>query len=229
VGTGTLYLNGTNTYTGTTVVTSGTLGGTGTYAGSVTVSATGAIAPGSSIGTMTIASNLSLAGITVMEINRTNLPNADLLDADGAVTYGGTLTVVNTGDALQGGDTFNLFDGLSFGGTFAATNLPALTGALTWDLSQLAVNGTITVVAPVTTPATIVDITYGPGGTNVQLSGTNGQPSATYRVFTEIDMTVPYTNWLPIATNTFDGSGNFIINFPVTPGDNRRFYYIRFP
>ncbi|MBI3881475.1 MAG: autotransporter-associated beta strand repeat-containing protein, partial [Verrucomicrobia bacterium] len=229
-GAGRLALNATNTYTGTTVVSNGTLGGTGSYAGSVSVAAAGTIAPGNSIGTLTLASNLTLAGGTVMEINRTNAQTADLLAAGGAVTYGGTLTVSNLGPDLVSGDTFNLFDGASFAGTFSATNLPALTNGMTWDTSQLVVNGTITVVTPpppVTTPAVIYTVVY--GGSTVQLVGTGGPANALYRVMSETNMIIPYTNWVPVITNNFDAFGSFDTTFPVTPADLRRFYIIIFP
>ena len=49
-GTGTLYLNGTNTYLGLTTVSEGTLGGTGTVTGSISVANGATLAPGVAAG-----------------------------------------------------------------------------------------------------------------------------------------------------------------------------------
>jgi uncharacterized repeat protein (TIGR01451 family) len=59
------------------------------------------------------------------------------------------LIVTNIGAPLQAGDVFTNFSASAFSGSFTSTNLPTLTGSLTWDTSQLNVNGTIKVVAPV--------------------------------------------------------------------------------
>ncbi|HEX5220725.1 MAG TPA: autotransporter-associated beta strand repeat-containing protein, partial [Verrucomicrobiae bacterium] len=145
-GSGTMQLNGANNQASSTLVSGGTLlvngqldggpvtvnggatlGGAGTIVGSVSLQGGSTLAPGNNgIGTLTLNSAPSLAGtaVTVMEINRTNAQNADLLVAP-AIPFNGTLTVVNTGPPLQVGDTFNLFDG-TLSGAFSVTNLPAL-------------------------------------------------------------------------------------------------------
>ncbi len=143
--------------------TNQTLSGNGTVQGNL--AALGTVSPGTSVGTLTITTNLSLAGLTVMELNRTNLQNADLIAA-ATVTFGGTLTVTNIGDTLVAGDTFNLFDG-SISGTFAATNLPALSSTnLYWDVSQFQSLGIIAVasaVVPANTNALLSSLSIAPG------------------------------------------------------------------
>ncbi len=85
--------------TGGFVLQSGqTLMGEGTVVGNVT--ANGTVSPGASIGKLTFANNLVLAGTTLMEIDRTNLPNADLL-VSASTTFGGALVVTNIGEELQ--------------------------------------------------------------------------------------------------------------------------------
>ena len=74
------------------------------------------------------------------------------------VTFGGTLTVTDLGNSLALGKTFTLFQiaGGAYSGGFASFNLPALPANLSWDLSQLPVNGSIFVTnaagAPVFSP-----------------------------------------------------------------------------
>ena len=70
-----------------------------------------------------------------------------------SVTYGGTLTLIATGDAFANGDSFVLFPNAgSYHGAFDAYNLPPLAAGLSWDVSQLTANGSISVgnaIAPV--------------------------------------------------------------------------------
>ena len=92
-------------------VSGGTLAGNGTINAPVTVQAAGTFAPGNSPGTLTINNNLTLQGVTVMEVAR----NGGTLAHDQATvgmtcTYGGTLVVTNVGSSpLQPGDSFQLF------------------------------------------------------------------------------------------------------------------------
>ena len=148
LGAGTLNLTGDSTYTGLTVVSNGTLGGTGSLQSPTLVETGGALAPGNAgIGTLTINNTLTLAGTTVMEINRTNAQNADLVAGVTTLTAGGTLVVTNVGEPLQLWDTFNLFDAATFAGGFAGLVLPDLpTSEWKWKTNNLMVNGTVSVV-----------------------------------------------------------------------------------
>ena len=189
---GTVQANGILNGGTVTVNATGALGGSGNNLGPVVVTG-GSVAPGNSgIGTLTLGSTLSLdpASTMVMEINRTNAQNADLLVAS-AIPFNGTLTVVNTGPALQVGDTFNLFDG-SISGAFTATNLPAfaLTPNYTWDTSLLQSQGIIKVTTnslPLL-PLLITHITVLP--TNVELTW-NSYPS----LFYSIEYSTNLFNW----------------------------------
>ena len=167
VGPGTLVLSGNNTYSGNTLVSGGTLqydgaltanggivtvaaggrlSGNGTLNRPVDVQAGGTVSPGASIGILTISSELTLGGTTVMEIDKDGHTN-DMVRGLTKVTYGGVLTVVNLGGTLEIGDSFKLFDSASYEGSFATLQLPSLPQGLVWDVSQLAVSGTISVVA----------------------------------------------------------------------------------
>jgi len=160
-------INATVTVAGTTTVNAGaTLSGTGILNGATAVN--GTVAPGPTIGTLTLGSNPSLNGTTVMEINRTASPNADLLTISGdPLTYSGTLTVNNLGPALAAGDTFQLFNASGYSGTFGTVTLPTLGANLAWN-NTLASNGAISVISTLPTGAPSISASL--GGINLTLS-----------------------------------------------------------
>src|SRR5207247_2866553 len=126
------------------VASGATLGGNGTINGPVTVASGGTLAPGTSIGTLTLGSSPSLGGTLSMEINRSAVPNADKLNVLAPLTYGGTLTILNVGSGLTGGEVFDLFDATSFSGSFATiSTLPTIPAGDNWYLGDLNVNGQI--------------------------------------------------------------------------------------
>lgn len=225
-GSGALYLNGVNTYTGPTTVSAGTLGGTGIiFSSPVTVAAAGNLAPGTSIGVLTINNNLTLNGTTTMEITKDGgFTSSDLAFVGGNLTYGGTLTVVLTGtNVLAVNDTFNLFDWTTRSGSFTATNLPA---NYTWDLSQLNVDGSIRVAA-VLIPPTVNPPTT--SGGNLILTGTGGNPGGSYTWLTSTNVTAPIANWTTNVVGTFDGTGAFSNGIPINSAEAARFFRLRTP
>jgi len=157
-------MTGANTYGGQTTVSAGTLGLSGSIANSVRVDSGGTLSRGTtSIGAITINSTLTLnAGGTVfLKLNKNGgTLTSDEVQGLTGVTYGGTLHVTNTtSDAslLASGDTLQLFpNGIGYTASFASFILPALPAGLTWDDSQLAVDGTLRVAVgtPVTTAPT---------------------------------------------------------------------------
>ncbi len=207
-GAGTLVLSGTSTYTGTTSVNAGTLlvtgslatasgstvnvaanatlGGTGTVNRNTTLAANSILAPGgSAIGTLSINGSLSMSGKTVCQIDKTNsaptpLTQDKLFFTTGTLTYGGALEVTATGDTLALGDSFKLFDALSYAGGFTAFTMPPLSAGLSWDLSNLTADGTVTVVNFVGTPV------FSPAA-----GGYQGTPSVT--ISSDSGATIYYT------------------------------------
>ncbi len=199
------------------------LKGNGAVAGNVT--ANGTVSPGVSIGTITFSNQLTLAGTTLMEISRTNTPlNADSIIA-ATIVRGGTLTVTNVGDPLQSGDTFNLLHG-TLSGAFAATNLPALTGGLSWDLSKFGSLGIIKVASTVVSQPYLTSVAF--SGGNLVISGTNGSPGQQFEVLSSTNVATPLSSWTSLTTNTFT-AGNFNVTNTVNPADALRFYIIRVP
>ncbi|TAL04862.1 MAG: glycosyl hydrolase family protein [Verrucomicrobia bacterium] len=161
-GSGTLTLAGTNVYSGITAVTNGTLrvngvigtntvtlvnatlSGNGVIRGPVTLIDSSVLSPGNSVGVLTVSNSVTLAGTTLMELNRGGSPNCDRLVTT-SITYAGALVVTNVGALLQTGDTFDLFDWTGArSGTFSTVTLPA---GYTWNTNNLTVDGTISVTA----------------------------------------------------------------------------------
>ncbi len=185
------------------VVSGQTLKGAGIIRGKLINALAGStIAPGvaGAIGSLTVTNNnatntpiLTLSGTVNMDINRASAVNSDrIINSNGTNVFGGTLNVNNLGADLQAGDTFTLFTGITNTGAFTTVNLPALTGTLTWN-NTLALNGKISVAAPVTLPTVPPAITnFGLSfGTNVVVSGTNGQAGATYYLLATTNVANP--------------------------------------
>jgi Bacterial Ig domain len=93
--------------------------------------------------------------------------------SSGTLSFGGTLTVTNTGATLTGGEVFDLLDAGAFSGSFTVTNLPTLGGGLNWYAGNLGVNGTLTVNRAPTAGNTTSNCTPGLS-TIVQITGAGG-------------------------------------------------------
>jgi autotransporter-associated beta strand protein len=161
-------LDGTAISGGIAVGASQTLLGRGSVRGATTIN--GTFKPGSSdtdIKTFSFNNNLTLAGTTVMELNKDLVGQTnDLATGITTLQYGGTLTVNNVGATpLAIGDSFKLFSAADHTGSFALTNLPVLAeGVWSWNPA----NGTLSVVSSV--PSTPTNITYSFSGSTLELT-----------------------------------------------------------
>lgn len=226
---GRVYFNGTNTHSGDTTVTNGTVGGLGVIGGNLLMLG-GTNSPGSqdvSVGTLKVNGTATLAGTTRLELAPGENPNCDQLDVTGALTFGGTLQVALAAGAAapQAGDVYQLFN-KGGGGAFAVVTLPNLTGNLSWKTNELASLGRISVEGGMNPPTIVAPIiTDG----NLILAGTAGTANGSYVILTSTNVAAPLAEWITNSTGTFSDAGAFSNAIPVTPGEPQRYFRIKQP
>jgi rhamnogalacturonan endolyase len=244
---GTLTLAAANSYSGNTTVVGGwlqvngslasgsvvtigaggVLAGTGVINGPATVQNGGLLAPGGSlnpVGTLTFGNYLTLtSGSTnVFDISQSPLTNA-VVATYGALTCGGTVIVTNSsGLALATGDSFRLFNAASYSGGFTNVQLPALAAGLVWNTNALNSAGTISIVA-LTAPA-IADVQI--VGGNLLISGSGGFSNWPFYVLASTNLSAA-AQWMPVSTNYFDFSGNFLVTNAIDPNAPQIFYRLQ--
>jgi fibronectin-binding autotransporter adhesin len=123
-GEGTLLLNGTNTYTGPTIVSQGTLAGTGTVE-KITVEFEATLDPGEyGSGLLTVNDSVEFSGGTLaMQLSGTTRGSSyDALDVGGSLSLGGAALVLDFAGGFQSSilfsDVFVLADSFSLSGDF---------------------------------------------------------------------------------------------------------------
>jgi hypothetical protein len=151
-----------------------------------------------------VTSNLTFTGTNDL-INVTQFPTITNLPA--------TLTLIQQlGGPIVGAD-------------FVLGPLPlGYTGTLQMSSNGAAVQLKLTAV-PIAQPkgATITSFTLEPATASLVISGANGVANATYYVLVSTNLPV----WMPLATNTFDSSGNFSVTVPYSAKVQDSFYLIK--
>lgn len=216
-GSGTLVLDGANTYIGATVVSSGTLAGGGTVAGALTNNAT--LAPGDSgNGSLTVSGNLTLnAGSTnVFAANGTTSANASVV-AGGNVNYGGVLLISPAG-TFTAGQQFQLFSGT---GATNASNFASLQGSPGSGLGFAFTNGVLSVVTA--GPSGPARITSSSSGSMLSLAWPAGQ-GWRLQMQTNSLATGLGTNWSYVSDGSISST-----NITVDPNRPTVFYRLIYP
>jgi fibronectin-binding autotransporter adhesin len=229
IGNGSLWLNGANTYTGTTLVSQGTLGGNGVISGPVSLAAGSTLAPGAAnvIGTLTISNDLTLnVGSTVsVQVNGDNATSSSVAGLAN-VTYGGVLIVTNLGEnQLAGGETFQLFNAAgTAAGNFSSIIIQPTTGATNAVFNPA--TGVLTINGNSSIPTTPTNLIFTIAGGNVNLSWPGNYLGWSLQVQTNS----LGTNWI-IGTNwiTIPGSeGVTVMNFPIDTTVGAVFYRLHY-
>jgi autotransporter-associated beta strand protein len=200
VGTGTLALNGANTFSGSTTVSNGTLAGNGVISGPLTVTASGALAPGTSVGKFTVNNSVTLNGTTLMELDRiAGVSTNDQLAAN-SITAGGALVVTNIGPGIFNGAVFKLFSVpvTGFSSLILPTNGPS--GTYVWN-NTLSSDGRIALVSggSVNTNRPTITNTPSGGGTTLTLTWPSSHIGWSLQTQTNSLTIGISTNWVVVA------------------------------
>jgi len=93
-------------------------------------------------------------------------------------------------------------------------------------LSNNAANASVDLVVPAPSPgiSSVAQI-----GSNLVIAGTNGVLNGQYYVLSSTNVTLPIASWTRVATNSFDGSGNFQFTNVVDAGQAQRFFRLQVP
>ncbi len=148
------------------------------------------------------------------------------LVASGALHAGmPTTNDLNLGDFVGGGFPLNgLMDEarIQFG-----TNSPNWVAATYQTVAQ---NSTFETYSAVTsTVANPVTVLFQRSGGNLILDGSGGPANQPYRVLSSTNLLVPMSQWTPVSTNNFDGSGNFSNGVPLNSTNKALFFRIAIP
>jgi len=225
IGNGTLYLDGTNTYGGPTVVAAGTLGGSGTVSSDLTLSNNAALAPGDRgvPGILTVGGNLSFNGNVLVKLNTSLAQSNDLVAVTGLATNNGTGSVIvtNLGPTLAVGNQFYLF-------SQPVTNGNALTvtgGGATW-LNNLAVDGSISVLTVIPT------VNTNPATANFQATAASGTLNFSWapdhkgwQLYTNSVGLTAASSWFPLIGSAAVTNETITIN----PATSKVFFQLRYP
>lgn len=140
---------------------------------------------------------------------------------------GGKLRLVLSGDPLAPGDTLRLFEAQTLAGVFETIEPPVPGPGLAWDLGNLAVDGSLRVVATEVRWPTISHAEF--TGSQLVLRGQQGVSNAPYTVLATTNLALPLLQWTPVATGQFGADGSFEIALPVQPEPPQRYFRLRVP
>ncbi len=112
----------------------------------------GTILPGdwSTAGMMAVTGdyNMNAGTLNINLLGTTPGTDHDVVDVSGSINLGGSLSVyLSGGFQPDAGDSFDILNFTTLSGNFTAINLPSLNAGLSWDTSNLLIDGTLLVAS----------------------------------------------------------------------------------
>jgi arylsulfatase len=211
-------------------VNDGWLAGDGSIAGAVMILPPATLSPGNSLGTMTLQSDLTIAGNLAFEVDKSTVSTNDFVQVNGTLLNvgTGTITITNLGPEFESGDRFKFFNQPLANGN-ALTILPVSPGpGLAWT-NDLSVDGTVRIISVpmMPTPADLIGLTLS-AGTLMPAFNSNRMSYTARLVYTNESVTLNAVAANPGATirifsagmtNTVE-SGESSEPIPLKPGEN---------
>jgi autotransporter-associated beta strand protein len=248
-GAGTITLTGTNTYNGVTTISGGKLALSGS--GSIAASSNIVIAGGAIFDVSALSSTVTLgSGQALGNSSSTAVVSGNVNAASGALSLAyspgtpsllvtnGTLTLAsntvlninNTGAALTPGvyviiaNATNGVAGLVSGPVPSAVVVGGGGFATGTTPSLQIISGSLNLIV---TPPTPDIVSIGVSGPTLSIQGTNGAPNGQYVLLESTNLALPFSQWTPVLTDTFDASGNFNLSTNViSPANSQEFYIL---
>jgi hypothetical protein len=176
-------------------------------------------------GTVHVNGNLICQGTISLKVAKASgIVTADklIIDSSYSITYGGTLSLNLSGEALTSTDTLKLFDVTSPGSYNGAfTLVPAKPGTgLAWDTSTLTTDGVLRIAASIPTNPTNITYSVVSGGTELQIAWPSDYTGWTLQGQTNALTVGINNNWF----NVPDSANTNRIVLPIDPKNGAVFY-----
>lgn len=235
IGTGTLTLSGSSTFTGGSTISAGTLlvhspassaTGSGdmeifsgaTLAGNGIIGSATTIDNGATLdpnGQLIISNNLTLNDNSILQFSLGT--SSDSVAVSGNLFLTGQLAVTNSKDFGPG--TYTLF---TCGGALSLGNLALVSKPAGYNYSfNTNTPGVVKLVVALATPPNFSGISFNSG--NLKLTGSNGVPWGNYLVLQSSNL----VNWTTNSINQFDAGGNFSFTTNIPAGSPQNFFRLQ--
>jgi autotransporter-associated beta strand protein len=159
--------------------------------------------------------------------------HSSLYIPQGALTLGGNaISVSNAAATPLGAGAYTLIQVASgtISGAPATSVIVTGAGLVPGNSASLSVSGGSVIMTVVAAPTKPAFTSFKISGTTLMITATNGTTNGNYVLLESTNLALPLTNWIPVLTNSFDGSGDINLSTNiVNPAIPQEFYIIQNP